>query len=132
MDLPEFHRGRRLRRTAVLRDMVREVRLCADDLIMPYFVVDTPDRGFRKPIDSMPGQFQLSLDELEKQVRAAERAVEKVEVRLDELAQEMEKAASDYLKLQDLYAEREKLEDELAHLYIEWEKLAAELEEAKG
>ena len=70
--------------------------------------------------------------ELEKQVRAAERAVEKVEVRLDELAQEMEKAASDYLKLQDLYAEREKLEDELAHLYTEWEKLAAELEEAKG
>ena len=58
MDLPEFHRGRRLRRTAALRDMVREVRLCADDLIMPYFVVDTPDRGFRKPIDSMPGQFQ--------------------------------------------------------------------------
>ena len=51
---------------------------------------------------------------------------------LDELAQEMEAAASDYLKLQDLYAEREKLEDELAHLYTEWEKLAAELEEAKS
>ena len=70
--------------------------------------------------------------ELEKQVRAAERAVEKAEVRLDELAQEMEAASSDYLKLQDLYAEREKLEDELAHLYTEWEKLAAELEEARG
>ena len=70
--------------------------------------------------------------ELEKQVRAAERAVEKAEVRLDELAQEMEAASSDYLKLQDLYAEREQLEDELAHLYTEWEKLAAELEEAKG
>ncbi len=70
--------------------------------------------------------------ELEKQVRSAERAVEKAEVRLDELAQEMEAAASDYLKLQDLYAEREKLEDELAHLYTEWEKLAAELEEAKS
>ena len=69
--------------------------------------------------------------ELEKQVRAAERAVEKAEVRLDELAQEMEEASSDYLKLQDLYAERENLEDELAHLYTEWEKLAAELEEAK-
>ncbi len=70
--------------------------------------------------------------ELEKQVRAAERAVEKAEVRLDELAQEMEAAASNYLRLQDLYAEREKLEDELAHLYTEWERLAAELEEAKG
>ena len=65
-------------------------------------------------------------------MRSAERAVEKAEVRLDELAQEMEAAASDYLKLQDLYAELEKLEDELAHLYTEWEKLAAELEEAKS
>ena len=70
--------------------------------------------------------------ELEKQVRAAERAVEKLEIRLDELAQEAEAAASDYLKLQDVYAERERLEDELAHLYGEWERLAAELEDAKG
>ena len=69
--------------------------------------------------------------ELEKQVRAAERAVEKAEIRLDELSGEMETAASDYLKLQDLYAEREKLEDELAHLYTVWEELAAELEAAK-
>ena len=70
--------------------------------------------------------------ELEKQVRAAERAVEKLEVRLDELAQEAEEAASDYLKLQDVYQEREAVEDELAHLYAEWERLSAELEEAKG
>ena len=69
--------------------------------------------------------------DLEKQVRAAERAVEKAEIRLDELSGEMEAAASDYLKLQDLYAEREKLEDELAHLYTVWEELAAELEAAK-
>ena len=70
--------------------------------------------------------------ELEKQVRAAERAVEKAEIRLDEISGEMETAASDYLRLQELYAEREKLEDELAHLYTQWENLAAELEEAKG
>lgn len=70
--------------------------------------------------------------ELEKQVKAAERAVEKAEIRLDEISGEMDAAASDYLKLQDLYAEREKLEDELAHLYTVWEELAAELEEAKG
>ena len=70
--------------------------------------------------------------ELEKQVRAAERAVERLEVRLDELAQTAEEAASDYLKLQDIYQEREGLEDELAHLYAQWERLAAELEEAKG
>jgi len=70
--------------------------------------------------------------ELEKQVRAAERAVEKAEIRLDELSGEMDSAASDYLKLQELYTEREKLEDELAHLYTVWETLAAELEETKG
>ena len=70
--------------------------------------------------------------ELEKQVRTAERAVEKAEVRLDELVQAAEEAASDYLRLQEIYREREGLEDELAHLYAEWERLAAELEEAKG
>ncbi len=70
--------------------------------------------------------------ELEKRVRAAERAVEKAEIRLDELSQEAEGAASDYLKLQDIYKEREAVEDELARLYAEWERLAAELEEAKG
>ena len=70
--------------------------------------------------------------ELEKQVKAAERAVEKAEIRLDELSSEMEAAAADYLKLQDLYQERERLEDELAHLYTVWEDLAAELEDAKG
>lgn len=58
--------------------------------------------------------------------------MEKAEVRLDELAQEAEDSASDYLKLQDVYKEREAVEDELAHLYAEWERLAAELEEARG
>ena len=70
--------------------------------------------------------------ELEKQVAAAERAVEKAEIHLDELAQAAEEAASDYLKLQDIYQEREAAEDELAHLYAQWERLAAELEEARG
>ena len=58
--------------------------------------------------------------------------MEKAEVRLDELSQEAEEAASDYLKLQEVYKEREELEDELARLYAQWERLAAELEEAKG
>ena len=70
--------------------------------------------------------------ELEKQVAAAERAVEKLEVRLDELSQAAEEFASDYLKLQEIYQEREAAEDELAHLYANWERLAAELEEARG
>lgn len=71
MNFASFHRGRRLRRTPTLREMMREVTLSAADLIMPYFVIDTPDEHFRKPIDSMPGQYQLSLAELEKQVGEA-------------------------------------------------------------
>ena len=55
-------RKRRLRRTETLRRMVRETKLSVDDLIAPLFVV--PGKGIRKPIRSMPGQFQLSIDEL--------------------------------------------------------------------
>ena len=66
-----FHRGRRLRRTPAIRDMIRETSLSAADLIMPYFVVDTPDEAFRQPIASMPGQYQLSLAELEKEIGEA-------------------------------------------------------------
>ena len=66
-----FHRGRRLRQSPAMRRLVRETRLHADEFVMPYFVVETTDTAFRKPIDSMPGQFQLSLEELRKQVAAA-------------------------------------------------------------
>ena len=67
-----FHRGRRLRATPELRTLVRETApLLVEDLIQPYFVVETQDRNFRKEIGSMPGQFQLSLGELEKQVERA-------------------------------------------------------------
>ncbi|MBQ8743752.1 MAG: porphobilinogen synthase [Mailhella sp.] len=69
--MSQFHRGRRLRRTPVLREMVRETSLSAADLIMPYFVAETDDTSFRQPIASMPGQFQLSLAELEKEVAEA-------------------------------------------------------------
>ena len=63
-----FHRGRRLRRTAPLRTMLREVHLRPEDLIMPYFVEETTDAGLQRPIDSMPGQFRLSLERLEAEV----------------------------------------------------------------
>ena len=69
---------------------------------------------------------------LEKEVSAAEREVEKAEIRMDELTQAIEENAADYLKLQELYEQREALEDELAHLYAVWERLTAELEEARG
>ena len=69
---------------------------------------------------------------LEKQVAAAEREVEKAEIRMDELTQEIEENSADYLKLQELCDRRNALEEELAHLYAVWENLAAELEEARG
>ncbi|MGD9610892.1 MAG: porphobilinogen synthase [Desulfovibrionaceae bacterium] len=64
MLIGDFHRGRRLRRTAALRDMVRETALRPEDLIQGYFVVETADKDFEKPIPSMPGQSQLSVDKL--------------------------------------------------------------------
>ncbi|HVO18615.1 MAG TPA: porphobilinogen synthase [Anaeromyxobacter sp.] len=55
-------RPRRLRRTEALRALVRETTLAPDDLVWPLFVV--PGRGVRNPVQSMPGVFQLSADEL--------------------------------------------------------------------
>ena len=69
---------------------------------------------------------------LEKEVNAAERAVAKAEEQMFELTEQIEQAASDYLKLQELYEQREALEEEILKLYGNWERLSAELEEAKG
>ena len=69
---------------------------------------------------------------LEKEVAAAERAVAKAEERMYDLTQEIEASSSDYLKLTELYEQREALEEEIAALYTKWETLAAELEEARG
>ncbi len=69
---------------------------------------------------------------LEKEVNAAERAVAGAEERMYDLELAIEESSADYLKLQELYQQREALEDELAHLYAVWEGLAAELEEARG
>ncbi len=66
-----FYRGRRLRRTPTIRNMMEEVTLRAADLMMGYIVVETEDRNFRKPIPSLPGMDQLSLDQLELQVEKA-------------------------------------------------------------
>lgn len=53
-------RPRRLRRTPALRRMVRETTLGPDNLIYPLFV--RHGEGIQKPISSMPGQFQWSVD----------------------------------------------------------------------
>ncbi len=65
-----FYRGRRLRSTAALRAMVRETHLRPEDLIMPYFVEETDDASYKKPIEAMPGQYRHSPDELVKAVGA--------------------------------------------------------------
>jgi porphobilinogen synthase len=60
-------RPRRLRRTAALRDLVRETTLQPDDFVHPLFVV--PGEGVRKPVQSMPGVDQLSVDQLAAEAR---------------------------------------------------------------
>jgi porphobilinogen synthase len=62
-------RPRRLRRTPALRALVRETDVAARHLILPLFVRE--GRGVRRPIGSMPGQFQLSVDELVKEASVA-------------------------------------------------------------
>src|SRR5437667_3630154 len=54
-------RPRRLRRSELLRSLVRETDLAPGDLVFPLFVV--PGRRVRQEIPSMPGQFNLSVDE---------------------------------------------------------------------
>ncbi len=54
-------RLRRLRRTAELRNLVTETRLTPDAFVYPMFVC--PGEGVRKPVSSMPGVFNLSVDE---------------------------------------------------------------------
>ena len=54
-------RLRRLRRTAALRDMVRQTRLSPENFVYPLFVC--PGEGVRKEVRSMPGVFNLSVDE---------------------------------------------------------------------
>lgn len=66
MGFPE-RRPRRLRRTENLRRMVRETRLSVDNLIFPMFAA--PGQHVRNPIGSMPGNFQLSVDEVVKEAR---------------------------------------------------------------
>ena len=61
-------RPRRLRRTAALRDLVRETTLSPDDLVYPLFVV--PGETVRNPIASMPGIDQVSVDALAGEARA--------------------------------------------------------------
>ena len=59
MLFPDY-RPRRLRQNEALRRMIRETSLSVNDLILPLFVIDGQD--VKNPISSMPGHFQLSID----------------------------------------------------------------------
>ncbi len=61
-------RPRRLRRTAAIRELVRETRLNAKMLVAPMFVC--PGRGVREPVASMPGVNRVSVDEAVRDVES--------------------------------------------------------------
>lgn len=63
------YRPRRLRRTETLRSLVRETTVRAQDLVLPLFVV--PGSGVRRPVGSMPGVFNTSVDETVRDAREA-------------------------------------------------------------
>jgi porphobilinogen synthase len=66
MNFPDY-RPRRLRKNENFRRMIRETKLSVDDLVYPLFVVPGKDR--KKPISAMPGNFQMSIDHLLKEVQ---------------------------------------------------------------
>lgn len=61
-------RMRRLRANETIRSMVRETQLNLKDLIYPLFI--TFGQDIRNPVQSMPGVFQLSVDNLPKEIKA--------------------------------------------------------------
>ena len=66
------YRPRRLRQSPALRRLVRETRLSAEQLVLPLFA--RPGRKLRRAVNSMPGVFQLSPDELLKEAARAHEA----------------------------------------------------------
>jgi porphobilinogen synthase len=69
MSFPE-HRPRRLRRTELLRGLIRETRLSAAGLVYPMFVC--PGSKTRQEVSSMPGIYQQSADQIVEECREVE------------------------------------------------------------
>ncbi|HET9777170.1 MAG TPA: porphobilinogen synthase [Gemmatimonadaceae bacterium] len=72
--MPSFpqYRPRRLRRTAALRNLVRETQLAPSQLVLPVFVRD--GKKLRRPVGSMPGVNQTSVDEMLRDAESAAKA----------------------------------------------------------
>jgi porphobilinogen synthase len=68
--MPELiHRPRRLRRREAVRAMVREARVGRENLVLPLFAC--AGSGVRREVSSMPGVFNLSVDEIAREAAAA-------------------------------------------------------------
>ena len=65
-----LERPRRLRRTERLRTLVRETAVAPSQLVYPLFVV--PGEGVRREIETLPGCFHLSADEVAREAHAVE------------------------------------------------------------
>jgi len=68
--MSDFQRNRRLRKTANIRNLVRETTLSTNDLIYPIFVVHGEQQ--KHEVASMPGVYHLSIDMLEAEIRELE------------------------------------------------------------
>ena len=68
MLFPDY-RPRRLRQNEAFRRMIRETEISVNDLILPLFAIDGV--GVKNPISSMPGHYQLSIDNLAKTAKKA-------------------------------------------------------------
>lgn len=66
MLFPDY-RPRRMRRNETFRALIRETQLAPDQFVYPLFVV--PGRKIKKEIPSMPGCFQLSIDQLKAELK---------------------------------------------------------------
>ena len=66
------YRPRRLRKNENFRRMIRETKVSVDDLVYPLFTISGKD--VKKPISSMPGNFQMSIDHLVKEVQKIKEA----------------------------------------------------------
>src|ERR687883_2087769 len=64
-----INRPRRLRRSETLRALVRETKLTRENLILPLFAC--PGEGVRREVPSMPGVFNLSVDEVAREAASA-------------------------------------------------------------
>ena len=118
----------------------------ADCIIYAGSLVNPALLGLAKPGCAIYNSAEMTLEQVLDTIRAAEKAGGTT-VRLhtgdpslygahreqmDELEQQIQEAAADYLKLQELYEQREALEEEILKLYGTWENLSAQLEEARG